>query len=179
VVFIEKNCLNCSNLFQTEEKYIKRGHGKFCCFNCSIRYRSKLPKKAYIPNVTCSLCGKKFFKRESNKANSKSGLFFCCREHKDLAQRIGGIIEIMPGHYGTGNGINKYRENAISKFGVKCDLCGWDKHIAGIVVHHKDRNRSNNSIDNLQVMCACCHAIEHWGNSCSNDELIDQLKKAS
>ena len=179
MVFVEKNCLNCSKLFNAEDRYVKRGHGKFCCFLCSVEYRSKLPKKCHLANANCAWCGVEFFRQESHKSKSKSRLFFCCREHKDLAQRIGGIIEIMPSHYGVGNGIHSYRESAISKLGMRCDMCGWDKHIAGIVVHHKDRNRSNNALYNLQVLCACCHAIEHWGNSHSNDELIDQLKKAS
>lgn len=79
-----------------------------------------------------------------------------------MSQKIGGIKEIMPKHYGTGTGAGWYREFAISNKGSVCERCGWDKHIAGIVVHHKDRDRENQSLDNLEVICACCHAIEHW-----------------
>ena len=29
------------------------------------------------------------------------------------------------------------------------------------VIHHKDRNRTNNSKDNLEVLCKSCHKKEH------------------
>jgi ribosomal protein S27E len=35
--------------------------------------------------VTCAFCGIKFLKPNSKLANSRSGLYFCCREHKDAA----------------------------------------------------------------------------------------------
>ena len=63
---------------------------------------NKIEKK---PNVECAKCGKEFYKNESKKKNSKSGLFFCTRTCKDSAQTIGngGIKKIMPPHYGNGN----------------------------------------------------------------------------
>ena len=36
-----------------------------------------------------------------------------------------------------------------------------------IIVYHKDTNRENNDISNLEVLCANCHAIEHWENKSS------------
>jgi predicted HNH restriction endonuclease len=29
------------------------------------------------------------------------------------------------------------------------------------VIHHKDRDRDNNAMENLAVLCPNCHAIEH------------------
>jgi 5-methylcytosine-specific restriction endonuclease McrA len=92
---------------------------------------------------------------------SKSGLFFCCREHKDLAQRFDGIDEINLPHYGNGQWC--YRVMALRKKGSVCERCGYGKHVAAITVHHKDRDRTNNAMDNLEVLCANCHAIEHHG----------------
>lgn len=102
-----------------------------------------------------------FIKNKSKRANSKSGLYFCCRECKDQAQRIGGIKEIMPLHYGEGH-FADYRKLAIRNKSTVCERCNYDENIAAIVVHHKDRDRSNNSLENLEVLCANCHAIEHW-----------------
>lgn len=45
---------------------------------------------------------------------------------------------------------------------MKCERCNYDDHPAGIEIHHKDRNRENNSIENLEVLCAICHRIEHY-----------------
>jgi len=40
----------------------------------------------------------------------------------------------------------------------KCQRCGSLKHI---VVHHKNRNRKDNRLDNLEILCRRCHFIEH------------------
>lgn len=38
-----------------------------------------------------------------------------------------------------------------------CERCGK----AAILVHHKDRDTNNSSIDNLESLCVACHDIEH------------------
>ena len=45
-----------------------------------------------------------------------------------------------------------------------CEHCGKDLEDATHyqwVVHHKDRNRLNNKMSNLQLLCKSCHQIEH------------------
>lgn len=39
-----------------------------------------------------------------------------------------------------------------------CELCGSDKYMC---IHHKDGNRENNSLDNLQCLCKKCHQKHH------------------
>lgn len=42
-----------------------------------------------------------------------------------------------------------------------CQRCGWD--IAPILeLHHKDRNRKNNTLSNLEFLCPNCHTLEHY-----------------
>lgn len=58
------------------------------------------------------------------------------------------------------NGIGAYRRIAYKNFGYKCNRCNIsDKKV--LLVHHKDRNRMNNIIKNLEVLCRNCHWIEH------------------
>jgi 5-methylcytosine-specific restriction endonuclease McrA len=156
------NCLNCNQETWIENKEIRRGFGKFCSRKCSGEYRSKntMPLEN---NVKCALCKKDFHLSGSKQEKSKSGFYFCCRAHKDAAQRIGGIVEIMPTHYGTGSPENIYRRVAFATRPKKCERCGYDTNEAAIIVHHKDRNRSNAADDNLEILCANCHAIEHHG----------------
>lgn len=157
------NCLNCKNECYVETREINRGNGKFCSQKCSSQHRvANLaePEK----NVACSLCGKAFHKSFTKRQNSKSGLYFCCRLHKDEAQKIGGIKEIMPPHYGTASIID-YRKVAFEHKPKVCERCNYDKHQSAIIVHHKDRNRENNDITNLEVLCANCHLIEHYADS--------------
>ena len=62
--------------------------------------------------VECAYCGKHFYKPKS-KLNSKSGLYFCCREHKDLQSEqnlnFSGIEDIETNPRMAYSAINKYR----------------------------------------------------------------------
>ncbi len=156
------NCLNCNSEVYIENKEIKRGFGKFCSKKCCGEYKTKNTIPA-APNVKCALCGLDFYLNTSKQNASKSGLYFCCRDHKDAAQRIGGIKEIMPPHYGTGSPIHTYRRTVFAIKQKICERCSYDENEAAIIVHHKDRNRMNDNINNLEVLCCNCHAIEHWG----------------
>lgn len=153
-----KTCLHCKSPFEASTRELNRGNAKFCSQSCSSSYFGSLKKKP--PNVTCAYCGKAFYKRPSRLSQSKSGLYFCCRDHKDRAQRIGGIKAIQPSHYGET--ITRYRDLAFRFLPNKCSRCDYDKNVAALAVHHKDGNRSNNSLENLEIICCNCHAIEHW-----------------
>ena len=63
--------------------------------------------------------------------------------------------------YGQKNGIAIYRREALEKYGCQCDMCE-EIDETNLIVHHKDRNRKNNKIKNLQVLCKNCHLIEHF-----------------
>lgn len=45
--------------------------------------------------------------------------------------------------------------------GNKCERCGYNKYEI-LQVHHKDRNRSNNNLTNLELICPNCHYEEHF-----------------
>lgn len=40
-----------------------------------------------------------------------------------------------------------------------CEICGGTLRLG---LHHKDRNRTNNSPENLQTVCPRCHTRLHW-----------------
>lgn len=153
-------CNQCFKFFVARVADLKRNRAKYCSRKCCGEYRST-HLKIVIVNTICAYCNKMFYRNASKKVGSKSGLYFCTRKHKDLAQKIGGIESIMPKHYG--NGQHDYREIAFKHSAKKCHRCNYDSNPAAIVVHHKDRNRTNNSIDNLEILCANCHLIEHFG----------------
>ena len=160
------SCLVCNKEKNVSQSEINRGNGKFCSRACALigKRIGSNSISLKVPNVTCAQCGKAFYKNQTKMKNSKSGLYFCSRECKDQAQRIGGIKEIMPPHYGQGSGRSSYRETSLKSKPAICERCGYCNHIAAIVVHHKDRNRDNNCLENLEVLCANCHAIEHFSN---------------
>lgn len=155
-----RNCQTCQKQFDAPNNEVNRGNGRFCSVMCgNASRRGPRPK---VDNVSCAHCGKSFYKTESKKALSKSGLFFCSRKHKEAAQRIGGIREIMPYHYGTS--LKDYRTKAFAALPPSCNVCGYDVHPEILEVHHKDCNHDNNSIENLQIICPTCHAEHHFTN---------------
>jgi hypothetical protein len=156
---IKKSCLNCYTQFDAEIKELNRGNAKFCNRKCSFEWRKKNPK-IQKPNCVCAICDKDFYRSASKIAASKSGFVFCSRNCKDIAQRIGGIKEIHPPHY-TDNR-KDYRKTAKEHLEQICSHCGYDKHPEVLQVHHKDRNRENNSIENLEIVCPTCHEVDHF-----------------
>ena len=127
------------------------------CPKCSEIQKEKELENCRI-HLKCAYCGKEFVRSKSRIENSKSGLFFCCREHKDLAQKLdsGEQFEaIRPIHYGEK--INDYRQKAFDTYEHKCSVCGWNEDERILEVHHINSNRENNEIDNLVILCPTCH----------------------
>lgn len=168
MAYVKINCLQCNVEHNVLQKEIKRGFGKFCSKQCGYNYR--LGKKVITEtNVSCGYCHKEFYKNSFRQSFSKSGLFFCCREHKDAAQRTESKTLILP-HYTTG--ISVYRDIAFRSKVKQCERCNYNANMAAIIVHHIDRNRDNNDISNLEVLCCNCHAIEHLGEEHLNSSTI-------
>ena len=45
----------------------------------------------------------------------------------------------------------------------KCEICGYSEWLGQPIpleLHHKDGNHYNNNLDNLQVICPNCHALQ-------------------
>ena len=149
-----KHCEVCGTIFRVPKHVMARR--KTCSLKCrGIQTRTRR-------EVTCDLCGKKFESTPSKQSRSKFN--FCSRKCKDYAQSIYGgdkFASLRPNHYGIGRTV--YRRVAILKYGPKCSRCGYDENRVALQVHHRDKDRSNNKVDNLEVLCANCHAIETWG----------------
>lgn len=145
-------CSRCGKKFWRDIRSVRKSKNEiYCSDDC------KYPKV----EVECFYCGKIINKKPSQLKKSKSGLYFCCREHKDLAQKIeNGNEELWLPHYN--NGLFNYRENAIRNYGSSCEHCGYDEYDI-CEVHHIDQNRENNDLYNLIVLCPNCHVSVHKG----------------
>lgn len=155
-----RNCLQCGTLFQASVRELKRGNAKFCSLKCSAAYHGKM-RPVPEPNQICAWCGEPVYRTKSKLPLSKSGLYFCCRAHKDAAQRLGGIKEIMPPHYGTSIGKSAYRRIAFTNFDARCSQCGYHK-LPVLQVHHIDGNHQNNDLQNLAILRPTCHEEQHY-----------------
>ncbi len=106
--------------------------------------------------LLCAHCGNEFLRQKSKLRNSKHNVYFCSRICKDIGQSY--IKSIQPNHYGTGE--SSYRDKALNNLANKCSCCGFNNFYA-LEVHHIDKNRNNNSLSNLAVLCANCHTLVH------------------
>ena len=60
-------------------------------------------------------------------------------------------------HYTTG--ITCYRQFAFDAYPPECNRC--KKTNCKLEVHHKDENRDNNLVSNLEILCLSCHKRHH------------------
>lgn len=107
---------------------------KYCseCRNKVNNRRDQSYKIYRVPFIKCPTCGKHFTKTGNNQKRC------------DLCQNI-----------------SKYRKLAFENFSHKCNRCGKDGDLHTLDVHHKDRNRDNNELSNLEILCKPCHHNEH------------------
>ena len=157
---IEKICRHCKSHFHASMKEHTRGNANFCSRSCSTSFNNHDKKQKRSHNNICAMCGTTFYRAISKKLNSKSGLYFCSRLCKDLAQRSDGLEGFNP--YSYTNGKTAYRDRAFKEFVHSCSVCGYDEYKNVLVVHHKDYDRNNNNMDNLQILCPTCHAVIHY-----------------
>ena len=69
------------------------------------------------------------------------------------------ILKLMSDIVGHRN--YQYQRKAYAHYGKNCTVCGATKDEIQIDVHHVDKNRKNNKIENLRVWCASCHGKHH------------------
>lgn len=155
-----KLCVNCGTAIQ----HNNRSTTKFCSLRCFGLNQQRILKERRIPNIQCSWCSKHLYRNQSQikRSVSKHGraILFCDRACRYKAQKLDGVKEIHPNHYGKSTTFN-YRVAAFEAYEKCCVRCGYDRSEFALDVHHKDHDHSNNEISNLEVLCCNCHMIEH------------------
>lgn len=131
---IETECKHCRKIFICRPTRIR----KYCSNKCR-----DLSKRNRV-ELTCAHCNKTFYRVRSALNQSRSGIFFCCRACKEIEQSFkGSIKEIRPKHYNKNGVLEDYRKYALQIYDNKCYLCGYDRYIEVLEVHHMDGNREN------------------------------------
>lgn len=142
------------------------------------------------PNTRCIICQTHIYRRPVTIKNSKKeGNTFCsmkcygisCRKenpciicgklilaglHKKTCSRSCANINRAGIKYKINSPKSKVKSQQalkirlLSQRGKRCERCSYEKYQI-LEVHHKDRKRENNDLENLLLICPNCHAEEH------------------
>ena len=122
-----------------------------------------------IKTFTCKNCGKEFTKETRSYAyycndcrkiiNRKNALKHAYKTGRIKKPGVGsGGNQYGPNNHMWSHFTGEYSYKNIKSLPNKCELCNADTNLC---VHHKDKNRHNNTRENLIVLCRSCHAKIH------------------
>jgi hypothetical protein len=136
------NCATCNIPIYRRPVEMKKGR-VFCSSACY--------GKANRKEVPCVICKTPILAGANKKTCSRS----CANRHRaGMRYKIG-----RPHDKVVDQRMLKLR--LLEARGQKCERCGYDKREI-LHVHHKNRNRQNNNLGNLELICPNCHYEEHY-----------------
>lgn len=147
-----KKCKICRKEFETKNFWIKKGWGKYCSTTC--QYKGRRNGKY----VSCFGCEKEIYRTKRDLGRSKSKKYFCT---KSCQTNWRNSVFVGPKHANYTTGIFSYR-SVLTRHKVPqiCCLCKT-KDTRVLAVHHIDKNRLNNKLENLAWLCHNCHFLVH------------------
>lgn len=141
-------CLVCLMPFNTTARKNEKGEERFqrfCSLGCKKTH--SINKRPY---KNCIACGKTL-------SDKKQILKFCSKQCG--ASYMSVMTTLSDPNLPMQN--MRYKYKGLVFHGLQCQRCGWNKDPRALCVHHKKGKKGGNSLDNLEVLCNNCHAIEH------------------
>ena len=137
-------CYVCGKFIYRRPFEIKRSSGRvFCSSVCFGIYCRK--------EVPCVMCAKPILSGLNKKTCSRS----CANKHrKGIEYKIHSPKDKVKNQ-------RSLKIRLLSKRGKYCEKCKYDVYEI-LQVHHKDKNKDNNKLENLELICPNCHAKEHY-----------------
>lgn len=140
------NCFVCRKAIYRRPGEIKENGGKVFCSSACYGQDSR-------KETPCIVCGKPILaglnKKTCSRACSninRAGTKYTGRAPKDKVKNAQAL-----------------KRRLMSERGTKCERCGYEKTEI-LQVHHIDRDRNNNTLRNLELICPNCHYEEHHLN---------------
>lgn len=134
--YVQKKCMTCGKMYI--KNIVSTKSDLYCSLSCIQRH-------------PCLLCGKIITGRVSFQSTKK----FCS---KSCASFMNKTMKSKLSYMTNG-----FAQSLKIHGKVLCNRCKIED-IKVLVVHHIDRNRNNNKLENLETLCANCHHKIHWGN---------------
>lgn len=145
-----KKCIIC-------KKVIYYGGTKYCVSCKHLVRKLYIPKKDNYKFINYTLY-------LNVLKNYRQFIITCLLEDKkytlaEIAEKIGASKQRVEQMYRKRKSINKSKKHfLLNKFKHRCVKC---KSTENLEAHHIDRDPSNNSIDNLIILCKKCHLTKH------------------
>jgi len=144
---MEIECEQCGLVHNKKPSVIARAKNHYCSQECSQLARRKRIK------CECGVCGNKFERTEA--AASKYDNVFCSKSCAATASNTNKRRNWK-------GGFRTYRIRAMKELPNLCNRCGYNTIVKILQVHHIDKDRDNNEISNLEILCPNCHCEEHY-----------------
>ena len=138
------NCKVCNRLIYRRPAEIHNNHGNVFCGNLCYGFSIRKEKP-------CVVCGKLIMAKFNKKTCSRT----CSNKHRE------GIKYKLHRPKDKVNHLRTLKIRLLILRGDKCERCEYNKKEI-LQVHHRDKNRQNNAISNLELICPNCHAEEHF-----------------
>lgn len=136
---IKANCLICNKIFEHISSRCNKA--KYCSQKCRYRAQRNKGRTQY----KCQHCHKKFNAPLSTKRK------YCSKACVNKSSKL----TFKPS-------FTTVRKAMLSRKLInKCNRCNYDSEPLILGVHHKDRDRNNNDLSNLEILCPNCHSLEH------------------
>lgn len=137
-------CFECRKPIYRRPVQITKSKGRLFC--SPLCYGKSLRKEK-----PCIVCGKLILAQFNKKTCSRA----CANKNRTQIQyKIGRPKDknVL---------IRSLKIRLLAIRGAMCERCGYNKKEI-LHVHHKDRNRKNNKLTNLELICPNCHYEEHY-----------------
>lgn len=134
-----KTCLICEKPFTVIR--VRAKIAKYCSPKC---YHKAMKGRGSV-TIACRHCNTKF------QASPSTNRIYCSRSCINKENQ-----KVWKPKYTTVRKTMRSRGLLI-----QCTRCGYSEVPQILGVHHKDRNKHNNALRNLEVLCPNCHSLEH------------------
>ena len=137
------DCAICAKSIYRRPSEIKAKGRAFCSLICyGISQRKETP---------CVVCGKLILAGFNKKTCSRT----CANKHRaGIKYKIGRPRD-------KASTVRVLKLRILEERGNICCRCSYSKYEI-LQIHHKDRNRNNNALDNLELICPNCHYEDHY-----------------
>lgn len=138
-------CIICQKaIYKRPSQIEKNEKGVFCSRTCfGISCRKEIP---------CLVCGKLILSGLNKSTCSRK----CSNIH-----RTGIKYKLSEPRKDKVKSQQSLKMRLLKSRGTVCEKCGYDKYEI-LQIHHKDRDRNNNDLSNLELICPNCHYEEHF-----------------